>query len=323
MTCFDNPKVSVCIPTYYHEKYIKEAIDSVLKQHVSFEYEIVVSDDCSFDRTQSIILSYANKYDNIRYYFHEKNIGLTNNIYFARSKCKGKYIIGLSGDDYWIDNNKMQKQYDFLEKNNEYIAVSTRIYSRKDEDTKNISCIPDIKLCNINFTLDMFLSGLNFPENGMMMRNPFLNNHIKDEYDLLPKISKYIDDITNNFILLKNGSAYILDDVTAVYRSISKSKEAKNFNSINNQFSIFIKTIENLNNIEEHYKDKYDLTNRYKYIMKTGISGIMHSHKVSIFYNSYLSIPKKYRRKHLIIHGIFSLISSFVNERLIKKEKKI
>lgn len=315
------PEVSVCIPTYFHEKYIKQAIESVISQHVSFEYEIVISDDCSEDGTQSIILDYSKKCKNLRYYFHKKNIGLTNNMYFARSKCLGKYIVGLSGDDYWIDNNKMQKQYDFLEKHKDYLFVSTRKYLRKENETTNITSIPDAKLGNNDFTLDMYLKGLDYSEHGMMMRNPFLNEQMRKEYAILPKMSPYIDDITHKLLLLIYGKGFILKDVTDVYRQLSKNNESKNFNTINNYLSIFKKTIDNINNLVIYYNDKYDFTIRYKLIMKTGIAGIILNRNFSSFYKTYLTIPKKYRDKHLIIYGFFSLITfSFKKFRLFIKQ---
>ena len=316
------PEVSVCIPTYYHEKYISQAINSVLEQKVSFKYEIIVSDDCSKDNTQSIIMDYSKKIKNIKYFFHKENIGLTNNLFFARSKCSGKYIMCLSGDDYWIDKYKMQKQYEFLEKNRDYVAVSTRICVRKDTDINNNMCLPDIKCCNKRITFDMFLKGSSFPRHGMMIRNPFLNTKFKKDYALMPKLSRYIDDYGETFLILKNGDAYILDDVTYVYRKITKKDNSNNFNSINTYLSIFSKYIEVINNIDKYCNGKYDLTNLYKSSMQTGIIAIIFNHDISSFKRIYLTIPKKYRKRNLIIYGLYSL-TRFAFNRISLKIKHL
>ena len=79
--------VSVYMTTYYHEKYVADAIESILRQKVSFPYEIVISDDCSKDGTPSILKEYEEKYSFIRIKLNETNIGLSNNMFLAKSMC--------------------------------------------------------------------------------------------------------------------------------------------------------------------------------------------------------------------------------------------
>lgn len=118
------PMVSVGMLTYNHEKYIASALESILMQEVNFDYEIVICDDCSSDKTQEIILEYQKKYpDIIKPYFNEKNLGGQNNANKLRTLCIGKYRATLEGDDYWITTTKLQNQVDFLEDNPDYIAI--------------------------------------------------------------------------------------------------------------------------------------------------------------------------------------------------------
>ena len=117
--------VSVAIIAYNVEDYIPEAIESVLNQVTNFKVEIVIGEDCSTDNTRNIILNYQKQYpDIIKVFYHEKNLGLTPNSIATQNACKGKYIALLDGDDFWTDENKLQKQVDFLEKNKEYSACA-------------------------------------------------------------------------------------------------------------------------------------------------------------------------------------------------------
>jgi len=109
-------KVSVAMITYNHEKFIAQAIDSVLMQQTDFEYELVIGEDCSTDRTRSMVVDYAGRYpDRIRPLLRERNLGMNPNFVQTFQSCRGEYVALLEGDDYWTDPLKLQKQIDFLD----------------------------------------------------------------------------------------------------------------------------------------------------------------------------------------------------------------
>jgi glycosyltransferase involved in cell wall biosynthesis len=109
--------------TYKHESFIKECIESLLNQKTNFDYEIIIAEDFSPDRTAEICKSYAQKFPNkITLIKSEKNFGMIPNFIQGLKQCKGKYIAFCEGDDFWIDNKKLQKQVDFLEANPEYVV---------------------------------------------------------------------------------------------------------------------------------------------------------------------------------------------------------
>ncbi|NGY37445.1 glycosyltransferase [Flavobacterium sp. XN-5] len=115
-----NLLVSVCMITYGHEKYIREAIEGVLMQECDFEIELILSNDCSPDQTDDIIhdiLANHPKASWIKYYNHDRNIGMMPNFVFALQQCQCEYIALCEGDDYWTDPLKLQKQVDILEAN--------------------------------------------------------------------------------------------------------------------------------------------------------------------------------------------------------------
>ncbi len=115
--------VSVVMVTFNHELFIREAIESVLSQNADFGFELIVSNDCSSDKTDSIISDIIinhPKADFVKYYKQNSNIGMIPNFLFALKQAKGEFIAVLEGDDYWTDSYKLQKQVDFLEKNDDY-----------------------------------------------------------------------------------------------------------------------------------------------------------------------------------------------------------
>lgn len=120
--------VSVCITTYNKEKYVERTLLSALNQTTDFDYEIIISDDNSKDNTvfliESIIKTHS-KGNIIKLYKQPKNLTVNPNMLFVFSKCSGRYIAMLDGDDQWIDEKKLQKQFDFLEKNQDFSAVGT------------------------------------------------------------------------------------------------------------------------------------------------------------------------------------------------------
>lgn len=114
-------KVSVAMTVYNQEKFIAEAIEGVLNQNTTFPVELNIADDASTDGTRAICKGYATRFpDRIRYRRRETNLGMMANFRQTLYECDGKYIALCEGDDYWIDEDKLQTQYDFLESNEDY-----------------------------------------------------------------------------------------------------------------------------------------------------------------------------------------------------------
>jgi glycosyltransferase involved in cell wall biosynthesis len=109
-------KISVLMLTYNLEPFVEQAIQSVLMQQVDFEYELVIGDDCSTDRTPEIIREfYLRRPDVIRPIFRDGNLGSNANFVHTLRACRGDYIALLDGDDYWVSSDKLQKQVNFLD----------------------------------------------------------------------------------------------------------------------------------------------------------------------------------------------------------------
>jgi len=115
----ENIQVSIICNTYNHEAYIRDALDGFLMQKTNFAFEILVHDDASTDHTAEIIREYEAKYPELI-----KPIYQTENQYsqkklisveFQLPRVRGNYIAFCEGDDYWTDENKLQKQVDAME----------------------------------------------------------------------------------------------------------------------------------------------------------------------------------------------------------------
>lgn len=116
------PKVSVITLTYNHEKYIRRCIESVINQRYSFPIEYIIGEDCSTDKTREIVLEYAEKYPGlIRVIAARQNTGGIQNAYRTFARARSRYIAICEGDDYWTDENKLNKQVRFLDQNSEYV----------------------------------------------------------------------------------------------------------------------------------------------------------------------------------------------------------
>lgn len=140
-------ELSIIIISYNEEKYLRQAIDSVINQ--SFKnWELIIGDDGSSDNSLEIIKEYVSKYPNkIKYYVMDRNDGVkipsirvSNNVKRGMDLSKGKYISLLAGDDFF--HNKFEKEIDFLNKNKKYTAVVSDFKyafedSSKDFDIKN------------------------------------------------------------------------------------------------------------------------------------------------------------------------------------------
>ncbi|MCM3903809.1 MAG: glycosyltransferase [Pyrinomonadaceae bacterium] len=153
------PLVDIIMPTYNHEKFIVEAIDSVLAQKTGFAYRLIVADDCSTDETQAIVRHYAGKYpDKVEFVFSAQNLGPLHRDRVSvklLNQCTAKYVTILEGDDYWTDPYKLQKQVDFLERHTEcsvcfhnaemfYDDGSQPSMNLRPDDQKEISTVEDV-----------------------------------------------------------------------------------------------------------------------------------------------------------------------------------
>jgi glycosyltransferase involved in cell wall biosynthesis len=226
-------KVSVIMITYGHENYIKEAIEGVLMQKCNFQVELIIANDCSPDRTDSIIREMIDKCSNstcIKYTMHKENLGMHRNFLWAVEQSKGKYIAMCEGDDYWIDDKKLEKQVNFLENNLDYAFCFHNSFCFDQNSKSNTMQFPGVKE-NSDFTIDDFLIKNIVPTASVIFVKDFLlplpnwhKNILYGDYAMYlltlfrsKKRAFYMSEVMSVYRLHNNG----------VFTSLTKSKSGR------------------------------------------------------------------------------------------------
>jgi glycosyltransferase involved in cell wall biosynthesis len=243
--------VSVCMITFNQESYIKQAIDSALMQKTSFNYEIVIGEDCSTDNTRKIIEEYRAKYpEKIRLLLNTKNVGAVKNLAETLKACKGKYIALLEGDDYWTSFDKLQKQVDFLECHTNH-AICYHATQLVDRNGTPKVILPISKFRKPTSTLHDLLINDSFMATCSTMFRSNLFNYFPDIF----YISNMCCDWTLNVLNAENGNIGYLDETMSVYRS-SSSEFAWTSKPLNEIYKDAIKINEAF---DLYFKHKYSL----------------------------------------------------------------
>ena len=120
-----NPKLTIGMPVYNGELFIKKAIESVLAQTFT-DFELIISNNSSTDSTEEICQDFVNKDNRIQLHTQEKNIGIHRNFNFLLSKAKGEYFAWAAVDDY-LDNDFMEKNLKILESNTSVVSSVGKI----------------------------------------------------------------------------------------------------------------------------------------------------------------------------------------------------
>ena len=226
----ENIELTIIMTTYNQERYVEKAIESAINQKANFTYEILIGDDCSTDKTKDICLNFAKKHpDKIRLEPRNKNIGLIDNYVDLLKKAKGKYIAFLEGDDYWIDNFKIQKQYDFLEQNDDYGLVFTNCFFLNEENSEVNEKYKKPLQYNTGEIYNELLDANFITAITICFKRDLIISRTLQDHQYLNKF-KTIDYYVILTIARISKIGYI-EDVTSVYRvhndSISNSKDFK------------------------------------------------------------------------------------------------
>jgi glycosyltransferase involved in cell wall biosynthesis len=163
------PKVSVLMITYKHERFIAQALESVLMQEVDFPFEVVVGEDNSPDGTLKVVEEYRRQHpDKIRLIARERNLG-SGNFVETYAACRGKYVAILEGDDYWTSSEKLQVQADALDARADWVLCFHGVQVVHDDGREPQYMFPPGR--REVFTLDDLLRSNFIPTCSTMFRN--------------------------------------------------------------------------------------------------------------------------------------------------------
>ena len=120
-----NPKLTIGMPVYNGELFIKKAIESILDQTFT-DFELIISNNSSSDSTEKICQDFIDKDNRIQIHTQKKNIGIHRNFNFLLSKAKGEYFAWAAVDDY-LDNDFMEKNLKILESDKSVVSSVGKI----------------------------------------------------------------------------------------------------------------------------------------------------------------------------------------------------
>jgi glycosyltransferase involved in cell wall biosynthesis len=221
-----NPPVSILLLTYNQEKYISQAIISVLNQNVNFEYEILIGEDCSTDKTREIVEGFAkNNPEKIKLFLSKDNIGPLRNEKQLIEQSKGKYLAFLEGDDYWTDVLKLQKQYDFMEAHPDYGLVHGDVdhyYENSGKTESRVNKLNGKKIPQGYIFNELLKPDPLFIKTATtFFRKDVIVNHF--DYNLAVKENWPVTDLALWMDIAYNTKVYYFDEVFATYRLLNES----------------------------------------------------------------------------------------------------
>ena len=230
--------------TYNHEDYISQAIDSVLTQKTNFDFQLIIGEDCSQDKTREIVINYQKKYPQIiRLLLANKNQGMMCNWTNLLQSARGQYLAVLEGDDYWADDHKLQKQVDFLDKHPDYSLCFHSVEAFYQDQPDQTYLIPS-KTKNFNFK-------------SLLQQNFIAACSVMYRHGLVKipgwLLSLNIGDWPYHLLYASQGKIGFINQVMARYRRHSNSycsqPKVKNFQDIIEFYQV----------IDRHFDHKYHL----------------------------------------------------------------
>lgn len=231
------PKVSVIVPIYNVERFVKRCLDSLVNQTLQ-EIQIILVNDGSTDESGNIAKEYASKYTNKIIYLEKENGGLSDARNFGMRYTEGEYIAFLDSDDY-VENTMYEEMYNkALQENSDYVECDflweypdkvkkdKRIpYSNKKEMLTNVRVVAWNKLIKREI---LEKNNISFPK-GLRYED------IEFTYKLIPYLNKvsYVDKEFVHYVQRNNSIANVQNERTAevftIFDNIIKYYQEKNF----------------------------------------------------------------------------------------------
>lgn len=223
------PLVSVLVSVYNHRNYIKECLRGILSQRVGFEFEVLVGEDCSPDGTAEVLRKLRPEFpDNFQFILREKNLGAVKNGEDLYARARGKYLVDLEGDDFFLDEGKLQAQVDYLEAHPECSATYTHCIVVGEDSVPNGERYPDCPTETYGFK-DYFYSRLPGQSGTLVCRREQYID-ARSAFMEMREFEFYPGDRRNAFLFLCMGSVHVFQEPWSAYRHVKK-KESTSYSS--------------------------------------------------------------------------------------------
>ncbi|WP_177918518.1 glycosyltransferase [uncultured Eubacterium sp.] len=285
--------VSVICTVYNHEKYLRKCLDGFVMQKTNFKFEVLIHDDASTDGSADIIREYEKKYPDIIKPIYQTENQYSKGIKVSQSLyplIRGKYLAFCEGDDYWCDENKLQKQFDVMESNPDCSICVHRFENISEDGVSLKSYRPTYNFEKNIFNCEEYLNLIIKLGHPFQTSSYFIKMSLFD-YKNKPDFwaNSDVGDVPMILYCISRGNLYFVDEVMSCYRNNSVGSWT---NSLLNNRS---KLITQLNKMFDLYVS-YDKYIDYKYSKQ--IQEIKNEllFKVSLYENnSKESLKKKYR----------------------------
>jgi len=238
-----NETVDVLMATYNGEKYVAEQIESILNQSYK-NIRLIISDDCSTDRTPSILEEYSKKDNRILIVEHKERFGVVKNFEFLLKQVKNPLYMFSDQDDYW-EKDKIQSSIDCIEKENAILVFGD--LEVVDENLNTIyKSFGDFMLLNKKINKYINSNRLNYLYNCVTGCTVLSKKEYIKDLIPIPSFSKYlIHDHWIGIILSLNGKVAYMPETHIKYRQhgnnqIGTNKVSHGFSSIKDVRRLFL-----------------------------------------------------------------------------------
>ncbi|PKM51931.1 MAG: glycosyl transferase [Firmicutes bacterium HGW-Firmicutes-7] len=218
----DNPKISVVIPSFNHEKYIAQAIESVLFQTFG-DFELLIGDDCSKDQSREIINNY--KDSRIKTYFLEEHLGAVEILEFLIRQSKGDAIALLNSDDYWLQG-KLEKQYEIIQTHPELGACFTWADIIDENNTKSNDLLFADLLKHKNRSQGKWLQRFFYKANCLCHPSILINKKVYNELGYYKHYLRQLPDLDMWVRLIKKYPIHMLEETLVIHRRHGSNSSA-------------------------------------------------------------------------------------------------
>ena len=244
---------SVIMPAYNSERYIAEAIESVLQQSYR-NIELIIVDDCSSDNTGTIIQEYASGDARVRYIKNDRNMGCAEARNIAIRYSAGKYISFIDSDDVWL-SDKLEKEIEWLESKCCDLVYTS--YAMVDAD----GMIQKNRHIENKVSFEMLLQ-----ENFICFSTVLVKSCIAKQYSMTSNF--FHEDYCFLLRLLKDNFVFAgLDEILVQYRVFDENRSGDKINAAKYRWLIYRKYLK-LNLVQSvWYFLKYSLNGIKKYYL--------------------------------------------------------